>query len=329
MTIYKRITVQEREEIYKYASQGRGVREIARILLRNPSTISRELRRLGNKDSYSPSEAEKDSQKKASSRRYGQRKIFGELEEIIEKFLLDRWSPEQISDHLEFTKSNLHISHEAIYQHIYRQNAEKRKKLIQCLRRRKKIRRRRKAGTEKRGVIPNMKRIHDRSEAANNRTEVGHWEGDLIVGKDHKSALIKIVERVFRFVLIVLLKTDMTSITVVMGCEKALKSFPDFLRKSFTYDRGKEMTLHELLSSLLGIEVYFADPHSPWQRGTNENTNGLIRDFFPKGTDFSKCTEEEVLNVQILLNNRPRKTLNYQTPNEVLNAYLNCQTQSE
>jgi len=193
--------------------------------------------------------------------------------------------------------------------------------MIHSLRRRKRERRRRKREYEKRGIIPNMKSIHERPKEANQRKEIGHWEGDLIIGKGHGSAVLTLVERVSRYTVIVPLGKAMTSEVVIRACSEALTQFPKELQKSLTYDRGKEMTHHQLLTATTGIQVYFADPHAPWQRGTNENTNGLIREFFPKGTDFCKHSSEEIKEVENLLNMRPRKVLGFETPQSVLSAY--------
>ena len=148
------------------------------------------------------------------------------------------------------------------------------------------------------------------------------WEGDLIMGKEHKTAIGTLVERTLRFTLIVPLIKKKDSVTTVVNFAKAFEMLPEWLKKSLTYDRGSEMSWHEVFTKDTGIKVYFADPHSPWQRGTNENTNGLIRQFFPKKTDFSKCTLEEIQRAQDLLNNRPRKVLGFMTPLEKLRSII-------
>lgn len=329
MTNYRRLSVAEREAINNGFILGKGNNQTAYELGRSPSTISREVKRMGlTREQYSVVLADDHSKCNQSSRNKGRRKIGSELGALIEEYLIvKRFSPEQISHHLRRTfpeKAHLHISHEAIYQYIYQQKkSEKRRQLINCLRRRKKHRRRRKCNNEKRGKIPNAVSIHERPEAVNRREEFGHWEGDLIIGKQHQTALLTIVERVSRYTLIVHLGSNMTSEAVVRACEQRLVAFPEELRKSLTYDRGHEMSLHQQLTQVLGINVYFADPHSPWQRGTNENTNGLIRDFFPKGTDFSQCTIEDVQTVETLLNTRPRKILNFATPREIIRNNFN------
>jgi len=176
----------------------------------------------------------------------------------------------------------------------------------------------RKKKKNRRTNIPNLTSIWKRPKEAEDRKELGHWEGDLIIGKDHATAIGTLVERRLRYTLIVPLFKNKFSVTTVVNFAKAFESLPKSLIKSLTYDRGSEMSWLEVLSKMTGIKVYFADPHSPWQRGTNENTNGLIRQFFPKGTDFSKYTVEDLQRVQDLLNNRPRKVLRFMTPREKL-----------
>jgi len=154
------------------------------------------------------------------------------------------------------------------------------------------------------------------------RIEIGHWEGDQVVGKDHRTAIATLVERTSRYTIIVPLIKNKGSIETVGSFIQIFNIIPKELRKSLTYDRGKEMTLHEIFTKKTEVSVFFADPHSPWQRGTNENTNGLIRQFFPKGTDFSKYRKEDYQKVQDLLNNRPRKVLGYMTPKEKLSIMM-------
>jgi IS30 family transposase len=324
MALYSRLSLDERKIIKCLLSQGSGINVIARHLNRSSSTISREVRRtMGESDAYYPAIAHLSSQKQQSLRRLGKRKIDFHLGNLIDACLMEQhFSPEQISHYLRRTH-DISISHEAIYQYIYHcDDMWKRKRMIKALRRRKKERRRRKGLKEKRGIIPNMVSIHDRPEAANQRQEIGHWEGDLIIGKGHGSAILTLVERMSRYTIIVPLGDKMNSLAVIKACKEELGRLPKELQKSLTYDRGKEMTHHEQLTSTLGIQVYFADPHAPWQRGTNENTNGLIREFFPKGTDFCQYSEDEIRHVEGLLNIRPRKILGFRTPEEVLHVYL-------
>ena len=210
----------------------------------------------------------------------------------------------------------MQVSHETIYTYLYMlPKGELRKELIGYLRQKKKLRKNRKSSTDKRGKIADMISIHERPKEVEDRIIPGHWEGDLVMGKDHKSAIGTMVERTTRTVILVpLKKKDATSVRKAFA--KELKSLPNQMTLSLTYDRGKEMAEHKLFSKETKMQVYFCDPHSPWQRGTNENTNMLIRDFFPKQTDFSKFTRKEIKHVQKLLNERPRQTLDWHTPKE-------------
>jgi IS30 family transposase len=216
----------------------------------------------------------------------------------------------------------MNASHETIYTYLYLlPKGELRKELIDHLRQEKKMRKSRKGVTEKRGAIPNMISIHERPEEVKDRIVPGHWEGDLIMGKDHKSAIGTMVERTSRTVILVPLKSK-DAVSVRKAFAKEMKTLPQQMRLSMTYDRGKEMAQHELFTKGTGMQVYFCDPHAPWQRGTNENTNMLIRDFWKKGTDFSEFTRQQIKKVQHLLNERPRKTLNWDTPKEKFNQLI-------
>ncbi len=190
------------------------------------------------------------------------------------------------------------ITHETIYQYIYVQaKGELKKELISMLRQKKPKRYKRVLSTEKRGVIPDMISIEQQPAEVTDRSVAGHWEGDLIVGKDHQSALGTLVERSTRYLLLVHLKAkDAESVRKAFA--KKLRTMPKDIKRSLTYDRGKEMARHKEFTISTKMQVYFCHPHSPWQRGTNENTNGLVRDFFPKGTDFNKVSKQEVSKIQ-------------------------------
>lgn len=202
-------------------------------------------------------------------------------------------------------------------------NIYEKNQLIKCLRQRKKYRYSRKNKTEKRGKIPNMKSIHERPLYIENKDDIGHWEGDTIVGKDHNSAIGTLVERKLKITLIVPLKNEKNATDTAKAFIEKFNELPLALKKSLTYDRGTEMTYHEKITKETGVAVYFADPHSPWQRGLNENTNGLIRTYFPKRTDFSIYSDEDFKKVENALNTRPRKALKYLTPKEFLQRHLN------
>lgn len=192
---------------------------------------------------------------------------------------------------------------------------------IKALRRKRKKRYPRKGSKTQRGPVSNPISIHERPLEVDFRDIPGHWEGDSIVGKDHQSAIGTLVERTFRYTIIVEYGSDKSAENVARAFAEAYKSIPKLFKKSLTFDRGAEMAKHELFTQLTGIPVYFADPGSPGQRGTNENTNGLIRQFFPKKTDFSKVSNEELKQVENLLNARPRKTLGFKTPIEMFNDW--------
>jgi len=318
MTQYSRLTFAERKQIYQLNKSGKGVRYIARYLGRSPSTISEELQKKCNTTSmYNPCWAHQWAGKlKERNRRKA--KIQGPLEGIILAHLLDcHCSPEQISGRLKrlFPKWDyLHVSPETIYRYVYRSSI--RKHLIASLRRKHKRRGQKKTGM-KRGGIKNCVSIHERPVHVFNREEFGHWEGDLIIGKGQKSAMGTLVERSSRFLMLISLKSR-DSETVTEAFIEAFSTLPPHLRKSLTYDRGSEMAEHFRITTKAGMDIYFADAGQPQQRGTNENTNGLIREYFPKGIDLSQFTEEDVMQVQEYINQRPKKVLDYATPKEAM-----------
>ena len=217
---------------------------------------------------------------------------------------------------------NMHISHEAIYTYLYvLPRGELKKTLVGYLRRKRKARRKRTGLKEQRGQIPEIISIEERPAEVADRSIPGHWEGDLLMGKDHRSALGTLVERKIRWVYLVPLK-DKDAESVRKSFSKAILRLPKSLRKSMTYDQGKEMAEHKLFTKKKKVKVYFAHPGCPWERGTCENTNGLIRQFFPKGTDFNKFSLKEIRWVEKLLNERPRKVLGFRTPQEVIAGML-------
>jgi IS30 family transposase len=268
-------------------------------------------------------EAHKKASKRQAYSHAPKAKIIGneKMMSLIHAKLSIRWSPKQLSQWLLKTHQ-MQVSHETIYQYIYVQTkGELKKELISYLRQRKPRRQSRKLETDKRGTIPDMISIHQRPEEVADRAIPGHWEGDLIIGKDHKSAIGTLVERSTRYLIITRLKAkDAESVRKAFA--KAMNKLPESLTRTLTYDRGKEMSEHKKFTVDTKMQVYFCDPHSPWQRGTNENTNGLIRDFWPKGTDFSTITPKQLLWVQEALNERPRETLNWDTPKDRLNQLI-------
>lgn len=327
MNKYQRLSIDERELIGQYLSQGKSLRFIALCINRQVSTISREVKCYTTSGTrykawMSQFSADYLSQKRNCRSRIAKTPKLYSF--IVEKLKL-RWSPQQISRELLKlypTKKHMQASHETIYTYLYLlPKGELRKELIGYLRQKKSVRKNRKLVTDQRGKIVDMISIHERPKEVEDRIIPGHWEGDLIIGKDHKSAIGTFVERTTRTVILVPLTTkDAPSVRKAFA--KELKTLPNQMTKSLTYYRGKEMSEHKLFTKQTKMQVYFCDPHSPWQRGTNENTNMLIRDFFAKQTDFSKFTRKEIKYVQKLLNERPRKILDWSTPKEKFKELL-------
>jgi transposase, IS30 family len=321
-----KLSIEEREKIFYYLTLKKSYREIGLLLGRSHTTISREIDRNTIEGEYSPSRAE--AQNRARLCKSGRKnKIDTNIDLFEEVFqrIFQKWSPEQISAYLkEKFHGNLQmqISHESIYKYIYAcAKGELKKHLLKYLRQKGRKNINRKLSHEKRGQIPEAISIHERPKEAESRAVPGHWEGDLIMGKDYKTALGVLVERTTRFVFIAPLKGKKAK-DVREAFTDHFLDVPENLKISLTYDRGKEMVEHKQFSEDTGIPVYFADPHSPWQRGSCENTNGLIRDFFPKGTDFSKISYEEIKHVQDMLNERIRKTLNWKSPEYMFNKLI-------
>ena len=313
---YKRLSFEERSSIFKLLNLGLSQKEIARQLRRAKSTICDELHRFKKVKQYDPQAAQIDANKKSFFRRKKTLLIDDlNLLKRVESRILNGWSPEQISGYFKKEKSGS-ISHEAIYQYIYKSKSPKREKLISKLRRKKK-RRRRKNPNKQRNTIRNIVSIHKRTQNALDRQSVGHWEGDLIIGAHHSSSITTLVERSSRYIVTVPNSDGRQAHLVALGVCASLGAYPIEARKSLTWDRGAEMSKHEKVTELLSMPVYFADPYSAFQRGSNENSNGLLREYFPKKTDFNQVSWEELLYATEELNNRPRKTLNYYTPKEV------------
>ena len=322
--MYKQLSHYEREQIGLLKAARVRVIDIAVTLGRHPSTIRRELRRLGPRTPYSPLRAQKDARTKQKIPRTQKKLDHGVLWSLIQEKLHCQWSPEQIAQYLKrtYAESTMHVSHETIYTYLYTlPRGELRKELIAQLRQGARGRQNRKRDTDRRGTIPNMLSIHERPTEVVDRSVPGHWESDLIIGKDHASAIGTLVERTTRTTILVPLKAKDAK-TVRSAFARTVRQLPKEVFKSITHDRGSEMAQHELFTKDTKVQIYFADPQSPWQRGTNENTNGLIRQYFPKGTDFNQIPTKELKRVQTLLNQRPRKTLNWETPEEAFAKLL-------
>ena len=326
----KELTLLDREEISRFLFVGCTFTEIGLAIGKSTSCISREVSRHGfNRSTYRSFFAEKVARKK--KRNTGRKRKLdtpNELSEFVIKWLRLQWSPNQIVQRLKMEypeRKDMRISSETIYSYLYVHPKERlRRELIKDLRRQHKIRRKSKKGQnihEKRGKIPNMVSIDERPCEVENRIVPGHWEGDLIIGKYKKSAIGTLTERTTRLTLIIPLKgTDPE--TVRKAFVRQFKALPRELKHTLTYDQGKEMMQHRLFTKQTKIQVYFAHPRSPWERGTNENTNGLIRQYFPKGTEFNTVSRKKIKKVQALLNDRPRKCLGYKKPDEVFNKLL-------
>lgn len=319
---YHRLTLSDRVKIEVALSHNKSFHQIAVEIGRNKSSICREVTPW-SRLKYKAVKAQEYAKKGASIRKKGKSKLVecvSLLAYIREKLDL-RWSPEQISNSLRNQhpeQKEMQISHESIYRYVYL-HAKKslREELIAQLRREKKARGRpRSKALDKRGKIADTISIDERPEEVKGREIAGHWEGDLVVGKDHKSAIGTLVERTTRTIIIVPLES-MDATVVRKSFEKEFLKIPEQMRKTMTYDNGKEMTQHKLFTENTKMKVYFCHPYSPWERPTNENSNMLIRDYFPKGTDFNQLTEQRLKEVQDQLNTRPRKTLKWQTPKEV------------
>jgi IS30 family transposase len=306
---YHHLSYDLRCQIYALFNRGLSQNQISKDLEVSQSTISRELSRNSGKRGYRYNQAHN----KAMSRKIGKanaRKMNTELFLFVESLLLNfQWSPEQISDYLQ--KSDISISHETIYKHIWN---DKRNggSLFKQLRNRGKKYSKRKGKTSGRGVIPNRVGIEHRPKIVDEKTRVGDFELDTIVGKNHKGAILSIVDRKTKLTRLALLQrstADKTANAIVQLLDP-IKSYTHTL----TADNGKEFANHEKVTLRLEASFYFANPYHAWERGLNENTNRLVRQYFPKGTDFTTITHEQVKNVECLLNYRPRKTLNFQSP---------------
>ena len=319
----RQLTVIDRTIIELRLLDGMGVRAIAKHLGRSPGTISDEIKRHSGSGPYRAQTADTEAlESRLASGRRSRLAPDGEMFCGIIDLLRLKWSPEQIAGRRKrveagvIMESGLQVSHEAIYTAIYAlPRGALRKELISCLRQDKPQRGRKPKGTERRGKLCDMTNIKDRPDEVAGRLVPGHWEGDLIIGAGGASAIGTLVERTTRLVVLVRMPTRKADVAA-SAFAGALNSIPAPLRKTLTYDQGKEMAEHRRLAQEAGIRIYFADPHSPWQRPSNENTNGLLRQFFPKGTSLSEFTQDQLDAVAASLNDRPRKTLGFATPNE-------------
>src|SRR6185436_3983630 len=320
------LTTAEREEVSRGLSCNLSLRAIAAKLGRSPSTISREVSRNGGHRCYRATSADKRAATEAKRPKLCKLARSSQLRRVVATKLHARWSPEQIAGWLRVQHpctTSMQVSHETIYRSLFIQaRGVLKAELLDCLRSRqhKRLRRSGRPTIERRGKIPDAVSIRTRPASIEDRAVPGHWEGDLLVGT-HGSYLATLVERASRFVLLVKVSSKDTTEVISALTKQALK-LPQELRRSLTLDRGHEFADHKRFTLATDIAVYFCDPHSPWQRGTNENTNGLLRQYFPKSTGLSHYTQTELNRVSRELNERPRKTLGFRTPAEVYNLSL-------
>ena len=328
MAKYCRISFFEREEISRRIASGSSLQSIAYSLNRATSSISREIRQSKvielkyYRAIFAQQQSNKTRHKLRKNRKLANNVL---LRKFVFSHLTKNWSPEQIAKRLIVLYPNdmaMRISHETIYSYIYvLPRGTFKRRLISYLRRSHKYRRKRNPNRGKTGGIQDYFSIEERPKEVTSRTIPGHWEGDLMVGQRNASAIGTLVERTTRMTFIVKLRNqDASTIRKVFGEE--FRSLPKGLKRTLTYDQGGEMSQHKLFTKETAITVYFAHPHSPWERGTNENTNSLLRQYFPKGTDFSKISRTKLKEVQDELNDRPRKTLDWHTPHEKFSEVL-------
>lgn len=327
---YRQLQPEDRVTLASLKQQNFSVREIASALGRSASTISRELRRnTSSAGQYSSTAAQQSC---LHRRRQGRpmRKLHQDaiLFDVVQHLLRQRWSPEQIALTLARIYPKGHefrVSHETIYNCIYAQPVgELRKDLIAYLRHSHYKRMPRSKGQDRRGQIPDMLSIHLRPPEVEDRQFPGHWEGDLIMGEGNASAVGTLVERTSRLLILVKLPhpKPASAANVLQALSDKLNGIAQPMRQSLTYDKGREMAMHKKLTEQTGVAVYFCDPHSPWQRGSNENTNGLVRQYLPKGTDLSVYSQEQLDEIADQINGRPRKGLGLRSPLAVYRELL-------
>jgi IS30 family transposase len=316
--------MREREEIRAGLERKETLMSIARALGRSVSSVSREVALNGGRKRYEAWRAHErayDRSRRPKPTRLSHKPLAAKVIQGLEQW----WSPEEIVRCLqaEFPDDPMmRVSHETIYKTLYVQGrGELRRELHRCLRSGR-AQRRPRGRMQNSGSIPKMVMISERPAEVEDRAVPGHWEGDLIIGKNGRSAVGTLVERSTRFVLLLHLPDGREAEKVDAAMRKAIIGLPNALRRSITWDQGKEMSSHQRFTVDTGVQIYFCDPHSPWQRGSNENTNGLLRQYMPKGTDLSVHSARDLKRFAASLNNRPRKTLGYMKPSEKLAEFL-------
>jgi len=320
-----RLSVDDRVEIRLGLERGESYETIGRRVGRHRSTICREVKANGGRDSYRPMDAHRDAGERTRRPQATKLASHPQLCQQVVAGLERLWSPEQVARSLraQFPDDpEMWVSHETIYKSLYVQGrGELRRELAACLRTGR-AKRRPRGRLEQRGSIVDKVMITERPAEAEDRAVPGHWEGDLILGKGNNSAIGTLVERSTRFVMLLHLPGDHRAETVREAMAAAIQTLPAALRRTVTWDQGAEMAQHAQFTVDTGVDVYFCDPHSPWQRGSNENTNGLLRQYFPKGTDLSVHSPETLQAAADSLNGRPRQTLGWVTPSRALGEFV-------
>ena len=314
------LTLAEREVISRGLARGTSLRQISRQLQRAPSTVSREVRRHGGRRRYRAGAADAAAWGRGRRPKRCRLATHPTLRDAVATKLTQKWSPQQIAGWLRQAYPDdptMHVSHETIYLSLFVQSRGVLKKALQAqLRQRRTIRRPRATSPKTGGYIVGAVSIRERPAAVEDRAVPGHWEGDLIAGA-RQSYVATLVERRSRYVCLVRL-AGRTTRTVVRALTEHVRRLPAGLMATLTWDRGLELAAHRTFSIATGVQVYFCDPYSPWQRGTNENTNGLLRQYLPKGTDLARYSQDQLNRIARELNTRPRMTLGYRTPADIL-----------
>jgi IS30 family transposase len=330
------LTADDREILALRKAAGATNAAIARELGKHPSSIGREIKRNSDplrgtghvRREYVGSKAHKRAVDRTRRPKPAKlrRAVNPELHDYVQAKLTLRWSPEQIVTQLPIDfpdRAEMRVSHETIYQALYVQGrGALRRELAACLRTGRAVRRPHKSADARRTRIVGMINISERPAEAEDRAVPGHWEGDLIIGKDSASAIGTLVERTTRFCMLLHLPGRHGAEDIERAMLEAIRLMPEELRRSLTWDQGSEMANHAEITIASGLDIFFCDPHSPWQRGSNENTNGLLRQYFPKGTDLSVHSAQHLRDVAAELNGRPRKTLGWRSPHKALNELL-------
>jgi IS30 family transposase len=320
-----RLSFGERERISRGIVAGESDSEIAGALGRHRSTVGREIRRGGGRRAYRAVAAERGAQRRSRRPKPGKLSRSPRLLAAVEAGLRARWSPEQISARLRLEYPDdpeMRISHETIYQSLFVQSRGELRRQLSANLRTGRSRRRGRGRRDDRGRIPGMVPISERPPEVVDRAVPGHWEGDLLIGAGNRSAVATLVERQTRYVLLAALGDDRSTEHVIEALKRRIADLPAHLVRSLTWDQGRELAAHQAFTVATGVQVFFCDPRSPWQRGTGENTNGLLRQYLPKGSDLAACSQVALDEIAAELNGRPRKTLAWCTPAEKMTELL-------